>query len=157
MRIREPWSPFATRGRIAWALRRFSMPNRDDARPELIQDLTGLTVGRFRVGARLGSGGMGLVYLAEDTTLGRMVAIKRLAPQFQFDERDRERFLKEAQRASALNHPNIAAIYDVLQERGEILLVMEYVEGVTLRQRTRKPIRMEEFLNIAFQCLDGLG
>lgn len=133
------------------------MSHPHDARPPLVHDLTGLTVGRFIVGARLGSGGMGLVYLAEDTTLGRMVAIKRLAPQYQFDERDRERFLKEAQRASALNHRNVAAIYDVLQEQGEILLVMEYVEGVTLRQRMRKPIQMEEFLDITIQCLDGLG
>jgi serine/threonine protein kinase len=119
-------------------------------------DLTGTNIGRFTVGTRLGMGGMGQVYRAEDTTLKRVVAIKRLAPQFQFDSRDRERFLKEAQRASALNHPNVAAIYEVLQERGEILLVMEYVEGVTLRQRMRKPVSIEEFLEIAVQCVEGL-
>ena len=118
-----------------------------------------MNVGRFTVGARLGVGGMGLVYRAEDTTLKRVVAIKRLAPQFQFDEHDRDRFLKEAQRASALNHPNIAAIYDVLQEHGEILLVLEYIEGLTLRQwmQKQKPISIEEFLKVAVQCLDGLG
>lgn len=125
--------------------------------PPILRDLAGITLGRFRLGMRLGEGGMGQVYQAEDTTLKRLVAIKRLAPQFQFDERDRERFLKEAQRASALNHPNIAAIYDVLVERGEILLVMEYVEGMTLRQRMRKPVSIEEFLEIAIQCVDGLA
>ena len=124
--------------------------------PPVVHDLAGTTVGRFRIGARLGEGGMGLVYRAEDSTLKRVVAIKRLAPQYQFDEHDRDRFLKEAQRASALNHPNIAAIYDVLVERGEILLVMEYVEGMTLRHRLRKPVSIEEFLEIAEQCVDGL-
>lgn len=124
--------------------------------PPVMRDLAGTTVGRFKVGAQLGEGGMGQVYQAEDTTLKRVVAIKRLAPQYQFDERDRDRFLKEAQRASALNHPNIAAIYDVLVERGEILLVMEYVEGMTLRHRMRKPVALEDFIEIALQCVDGL-
>ena len=124
--------------------------------PPVVYDLTGTTVGRFSVTTRLGSGGMGHVYLAEDTTLKRPVAIKRLAPQYQFDERDRDRFLKEAQRASALNHPNIASIYDVLENRGEILLVMEYIEGTTLRQRMRKRLSLEEFLDVAAQCVDGL-
>jgi eukaryotic-like serine/threonine-protein kinase len=124
--------------------------------PPVMHDLAGTTVGRFRIGAPLGAGGMGQVYQAEDTTLKRVVAIKRLAPQYQFDERDRDRLLKEAQRASALNHPNIAAIYDVLVERGEILLVMEYIEGMTLRQRMRRPVSVEEFLEIAVQCVDGL-
>jgi tetratricopeptide (TPR) repeat protein/predicted Ser/Thr protein kinase len=135
------------------------MPDPHDAlkTPPVVFDLTGTNVGRFIVGARLGMGGMGLVYRAEDTTLKRVVAIKRLAPQSQFDERDRDRFLREAQRASALNHPNVAAIYDVLQHRGEILLVMEYVEGFTLRQRMTQPILIEEFLEIAAQCAEGLG
>ena len=103
--------------------------------PPTIHDLSGSIVGRFTPRGLLGTGGMGQVYRAEDTTLRRVVAIKRMAPQWQFEERDRQRFLKEAQRASALNHPNIAAIYDVLENKGEILLVMEYVEGFTLRQR----------------------
>jgi len=119
--------------------------------------MTGSIVGRFAIRGRLGAGGMGQVYQAEDKTLKRVVAIKRMAPQRQFDERDRQRFLKEAQRASALNHPNIAAIYDVLEDRGEILLVMEYVEGVTLRQRLKEPISIEDFLDVAIQCAEGLG
>jgi tetratricopeptide (TPR) repeat protein/tRNA A-37 threonylcarbamoyl transferase component Bud32 len=123
----------------------------------LLEDLTGQTVGRFRIERRLGAGGMGQVYAAEDTVLRRRVAIKRMAPQLQFDERDRSRFLKEAQRASALNHPNIAAIYDVFEHRGEILLVMEYVEGNTLRKRVWEPISLEQFYELALQCADGLG
>ena len=119
-------------------------------------DLAGSTVGRFRIENRLGSGGMGQVFRAQDTTLKRVVAIKRMAPQLQNDQ-DRQRFLKEAQRASALNHPNVAAIYDVLEHEGEILLVMEYVEGTTLRRRIKaQPCSLAEFLPIAIQCAEGL-
>jgi len=125
--------------------------------PPVVRDLAGRRVGRFLLQERIGVGGMGQVYRAEDTTLKRIVAIKRMAPQLQFDERDRERFLKEAQRASALNHPNIAAIHDVIEEKGEILLVMEYIEGQTLRERMRLPISMVEFVAIGMQCAEGLG
>jgi serine/threonine protein kinase/tetratricopeptide (TPR) repeat protein len=125
--------------------------------PPVSHDLSGNLVGRFSVTGRIGAGGMGQVYRAEDTVLKRIVAIKRMAPQLQFEERDRERFLKEAQRASALNHPNIAAIYDVLREKGETLLVMEYVEGTTLRQQMKSPISIQQFLEIAIQCAEGLG
>jgi serine/threonine-protein kinase len=125
--------------------------------PSISTDLSGTKVGRFSVLGRIGEGGMGQVYRAEDTMLKRLVAIKRMAPQLQIEARDRDRFLKEAQRASALNHPNIAAIYDVLPEKGEILLVMEYVEGVTLRQRMKSPISIQEFLDMAIQCAEGLS
>jgi len=125
--------------------------------PPALQDLSGTTIGRFHIGKRLGAGGMGQVYAAEDTVLKRHVAIKRMAPQLQFAEIDRSRFLKEAQRASALNHPNIAAVYDVVQHQGEILLVLEYVEGNMLRTRLWEPISLEQFYEIALQCADGLG
>src|SRR5215469_7984789 len=108
--------------------------------PPVVHDLTGSILGRFAVRGLLGTGGMGQVYRAEDNTLKRVVAIKRMAPKLQFEERDRQRFLKEAQRASGLNHPNIAAVYDVLEVKQEILLVMEYIEGETLRVRMRQPI-----------------
>jgi tetratricopeptide (TPR) repeat protein/predicted Ser/Thr protein kinase len=100
---------------------------------------------------------MGQVYLADDTILQRVVAIKRMAPGLQEDERDRKRLLKEAQRASALNHPNIAGIYDVIEDRDELLLVMEYVEGTTLRIAARQPLDVPQFLEIAIQCADGLA
>jgi len=125
--------------------------------PPVVDKLTGTVAGRFTVLGPLGAGGMGQVYRALDDTLKRVVAIKRMAPKLQLDPADRQRFLKEAQRASALNHPNIAAIYDVLEDRGEILLVMEFIEGVTLRQRMKDGMSLEEFLDIAAQCADGLG
>src|SRR5881409_2265571 len=95
--------------------------------------LTGTIAGRFVITRLLGAGGMGQVYEAQDTKLKRVVAIKRMAPKLQQDERDRRRFLREAQQASALNHPNIAGIYDVIEEEGEVFLIMEYVEGTPLR------------------------
>ncbi|MGA2334296.1 MAG: serine/threonine-protein kinase [Terriglobales bacterium] len=125
--------------------------------PPVVNDLAGCRVGRFLLQDRIGAGGMGHVYRAQDTILKRVVAIKRMAPRLQFDERDHERFLKEAQRASALNHPNIAAIHDVIEEKGEILLVMEYIEGQTLRERMRAPISMAEFVAIGMQCTKGLA
>src|SRR5208337_2374776 len=118
--------------------------------------LTGATVGRFVISKRLGAGGMGQVYGAEDTTLKRFVAIKRMAPQANSTEADRKRLLKEAQRASALNHPNVGAIYDVVEHAGELWLVMEFVEGETLRDRLQRPISTEEFFSIATQCCEGL-
>jgi tetratricopeptide (TPR) repeat protein/TolB-like protein/predicted Ser/Thr protein kinase len=118
--------------------------------------LTGTTVGRFAITKRLGAGGMGQVYGAEDTTLKRFVAIKRMSPHAKSSEADRKRLLKEAQRSSALNHPNIGSLYDVVEHGGELWLVMEYVEGETLRDRLQQPISREEFFAIATQCCEGL-
>ncbi|MEO8724742.1 MAG: protein kinase [Acidobacteriaceae bacterium] len=93
--------------------------------PPVAQDISGRRVGRFVIRKLLGAGGMGQVYLAEDTTLKRDVAIKRMSPRVRLDDTERRRFIKEAQRASSLNHPNIAGIYDVIEEQDEVLLVME--------------------------------
>jgi eukaryotic-like serine/threonine-protein kinase len=123
---------------------------------ETADALAGTTVGRFAISKRLGAGGMGQVYGAEDTTLKRFVAIKRMAPQANSTAADRKRLLKEAQRASALNHPNVGGIYDVLEHGGELWLVMEYVEGETLRDRLSRPISTDEFFAIATQCCEGL-
>jgi serine/threonine-protein kinase len=119
--------------------------------------LTGkLIQGRFRIRARLGAGGMGEVFLADDSKLKRSVALKRLPPQMRSDERYRSSLLREAQRASSLNDPNIAHVYDVLEEDGEAYLLMEYIEGTTLRQRISYPLSPVEFLDIAIQCVSAL-
>jgi len=118
--------------------------------------LTGTTVGRFVITKRLGAGGMGQVYGAEDTTLKRFVAIKRVAPHAKSTEADRKRLLKEAQRSSALNHPNVGSVYDVVEHAGELWVVMEYIEGETLRHRLQQPISSDEFFAIATQCCEGL-
>ena len=98
----------------------------------LCVDLSGSTIGRFVIRERLGAGGMGEVYRADDTQLKRTVAIKRLTPNLH-NQNPTSRLLKEAQRASALNHPRIASVYDVFAMGRELFLVMEYIEGITLR------------------------
>jgi serine/threonine-protein kinase len=119
--------------------------------------LTGkLVQGRFRIRARLGAGGRGEVFLADDLKLKRCVALKRLPPQMRSDERYRSSLLREARRASSLNDPHIAQVYDVLEEGGEAFLLMEYVEGTTLRQRIASPVSTVEFLDIAIQCAGAL-
>jgi serine/threonine protein kinase len=120
-------------------------------------DLTGSSIGRFTIRALLGTGGMGQVYRAEDSKLMRKVALKRMAPQFRGDEHYRRRFLKEAQLACRLTNEHIAAVYDVLEELSEIFLVMEYVEGQTLRQRMTRPLAVDQVLEIAAQCATALA
>ena len=119
--------------------------------------LSGCVVGRFRIGDRLGEGGMGEVYRAEDTKLKRLVALKRLAPHLRADSSYRRHFLEEAERASGFTDSHIAAVYDVLEEQGEIFLVLEYVEGETLRQRLRRRMALDEFFRIATQCAEALA
>src|SRR5215467_13689339 len=110
----------------------------------LPEDLTGCKVGRFEVKVRLGSGGMGEVYRAEDTKLRRPVALKRVARRLGNNPTARSHILQEAQRASALNSEHIASVHDVVEENGELFLVMEYVEGETLRKRLDRPIALKE-------------
>src|SRR5215831_17484509 len=120
-------------------------------------DLSGSMIGRFRVVERLGGGGMGEVYRAEDIKLKRTVALKRLAPQLRSDTIHRRRLLEEAERASRFADTHVAALYDVLEEKGEIFLVMEYIEGETLRQRLRRPLALDQFFEIAIQCAKALA
>jgi len=131
-------------------------PVRQAIRPEVVSDLTGKTVGRFAIRARLGAGGMGEVYRADDTTLKRPVALKRIAPRLQADPNYRQRLLREAQCASGLSYQHVAGVYDVVEEKGEIFIVMEYVEGQNLCQRFAQPLSLEEFLGIAIQCAAAL-
>ena len=119
-------------------------------------DLTGARIGRFEVLRRIGAGGMGEVYLAEDSTLKRAVALKRVHPRLRSEWAHLQRLLKEAEKVSALNHPNIAAIYDVLQDRGEVILVMEMVDGVPLRSKLGAPVESDEAVRIAMACAEAL-
>jgi eukaryotic-like serine/threonine-protein kinase len=129
----------------------------ETAHDSLGVELSGTLAGRFEIRQRLGSGGMGEVYLAEDTRLKRQVAVKRLAARLRTDRLSREYFLKEAERISALNSEHIAAIYDVLEDRGEIFLIMEYVEGANLRFRFSPRPTIEQFLEVAVQCAEALA
>jgi serine/threonine protein kinase/tetratricopeptide (TPR) repeat protein len=121
-----------------------------------VETLSGTIGGRFLIGERLGKGGMGEVYRAEDTKLKRAVALKRLGPHLHSDPAYRLRFLEEAERASRLNDSHVAAVHDVLEERGEIFLVMEYVEGENLRERLRRHMSLEQFFELAMQCAEAL-
>ncbi len=118
--------------------------------------LTGTLAGRFEIGERLGKGAMGEVYRAQDTRLKRTVALKRLSPYLRSDPLYRKRFEQEAERASAFSDAHAAAVYDVIEDRDELFLVMEFVEGQTLRQRLQSRVSMEEFLRIAVQCAEAL-
>jgi eukaryotic-like serine/threonine-protein kinase len=128
---------------------------REEAQP--LQDLSGTTLGRFAICGRIGAGGMGEVYLAEDTALKRPVALKRIAHRLRSDERYRKRLLREAECASRLSYEHIAGIYDVIEQNGETLLVMEYIEGETLRQRLARPLNFLEFFKLAVQCAEALA
>lgn len=132
-------------------------PSQQRGQPQAVEDLTGTTLGRFLIRSRIGAGGMGEVYLAQDKMLQRPVALKRIAQRLRSDERYRKRLLHEAECASQLSYEHIAGIYDVVEENGETFLVMEYIEGETLRQRLARPLSLEEFLKIAVQCAEALA
>jgi len=117
----------------------------------------GTPVGRFRIQARLGAGGMGEVYLAEDTGLKRQVALKRITSRLRANAKSRQRLWREAECASRLNDPHVAAVYDVIEESNELFVVMEYIEGETLRRRLARPLTVDEFVGIAEQCASGLS
>jgi eukaryotic-like serine/threonine-protein kinase len=115
------------------------------------------TISHYRISRKLGAGGMGEVYLAEDTRLGRQVALKFLPASYQYDPDRRARFMKEARAASALRSPYIAAIYDIGEQNGQMFLVMEYVEGELLATRIeRSPLVAREAIEIAEQIADAL-
>jgi serine/threonine protein kinase/tetratricopeptide (TPR) repeat protein len=119
--------------------------------------LTGTVAGRFEIENRVGTGGMGEVYRARDTRLKCAVALKRLSPALRNDSLYRRRLMEEAQRSAQMrNEPRVAAVYDFLETGDEFFLVMEFVEGETLRQRVARPIQLQEFLHIAGQCAEAL-
>ncbi len=119
--------------------------------------LIGQTIARYKILSLIGSGGMGRVYLAEDTELGRRLALKFLPEYFTNDKNQVQRFRQEARAASALNHPNILTVYEVGQINGTEFIATEYVEGETLRARlTRASVTMRETLEVAEQIADAL-
>ena len=121
--------------------------------------MVGRTVAHYDIQARVGSGGMGVVYQARDIKLGRTVALKFLPQQWSHDENAKQRFFREAQAASATNHPNICTIHDVeTADDGQLFIVMAYYEGQTLKQRLEAgPLNVGEALDVATQVADGLA
>ncbi len=117
----------------------------------------GTKLGRYEIRAQLGAGGMGEVYLAQDTKLDRKVALKVLPAEVAADRSRMNRFVQEAKAASALNHPNIITIYEIEQIDSVNFIATEYIAGTTLRQRMKNaPLKLGEILDVAAQIANAL-
>ena len=116
------------------------------------------TISHYKITEKLGEGGMGVVYKAEDTKLERLVALKFLAAHLLSNEEAKKRFIREAKAAAAIDHPNICTLYEIDEASGRTFLAMAYLEGRTLEQMISEgPLRIEDALDIGTQIAKGLA
>ncbi|MFQ5652966.1 MAG: serine/threonine protein kinase, partial [bacterium] len=120
--------------------------------------MIGQTISHYKIIEKLGTGGMGVVYKGLDTKLDRFVALKFLPPHLSQDEENKKRFIHEAKAASALNHPNIATIYEIDEAEGQIFIAMEYIEGGDLKSIIdERRLMIDESVEYAIRIAEGLA